>query len=315
MNKKTSTFVTVGDFYAKYGEKLGMRLEGAAVGMDRRIREPTVNRPGLALAGFYSFFAGKRVQVIGGAEQSYLKSLRSSVQRERLKALFARKVPCVVVSRNTAPSRIMLEVAEAYGTPVFRSPLITKKFINAATIALEMEFSPVATEYGSMVDVRGIGVLIRGSSGIGKSECVLGLIERGYSLISDDITRFRLIEGRELIGYTSEVARFHMEVRGIGIINIATTFGAGSVRPDKRLDLVVTLKDWQEVSEIDRLGLERDSYEILGIEVPHVVIPVRMGRDLARLVEVAALDEKLRSMGQNSAQEFNQMLIQKMSGQ
>ena len=163
-----------------------------------------------------------------------------------------------------------------------------------------------------MVDILGIGVMIRGSSGIGKSECVLGLIERGHSLVSDDITRVRAIEGRELIGTAPDLTRHHMEVRGIGIINVASIFGIAGTRLEKRLDLVVTLKDWQELEEVDRIGLEQEFYEILGILVPHVTIPVRIGRDLARLVEVAALDQKLKSMGQNSALEFNQRLLNLM---
>lgn len=163
-----------------------------------------------------------------------------------------------------------------------------------------------------MVDIMGIGVLIRGASGIGKSECVLGLIERGYSLVSDDITRFRVLEGRQLVGTSKELTRFHMEVRGIGIINVAAVFGAGSVRPEKQLDLVVTLKDWNEMEEIDRIGLDRETLDILGIPVPHVTLPVRTGRDLARLVEVAALDQKLKSMGHDTAREFNERLLMAM---
>ena len=162
------------------------------------------------------------------------------------------------------------------------------------------------------VDIIGVGTLIRGSSGIGKSECVLNLIERGYSLVSDDVTRLRAIEGRELMGTSPELTRYHMEVRGLGIINVTSIFGIGAVRPDKRLDLIVTLKDWQELEEIDRIGLDQEYYEILGIRVPHITIPVRVGRDLARLVEVAALDQKLKSMGQNSAAEFNQRLLKAM---
>jgi HPr kinase/phosphorylase len=166
-----------------------------------------------------------------------------------------------------------------------------------------------------MVDILGIGVLIRGSSGIGKSECVLGLIERGYSLVSDDMTRLRAIEGRDLIGTAPELTRHHMEVRGLGIINVPSIFGISSTRLEKRLDLVVTLKDWQELEEVDRIGLEQEFYEILGILVPHVTIPVRTGRDLARLIEVGALDQKLKSMGQNSALEFNERLLRKMQKQ
>jgi HPr kinase/phosphorylase len=163
------------------------------------------------------------------------------------------------------------------------------------------------------VSILGIGTLIRGASGIGKSECVLGLIERGYSLVSDDITRFRTAEGSELIGTADSMSRFHMEVRGIGIINIASIFGVGAVNPQKRLDFVVTLKDWQDVENVDRIGIDRETYEILGIKIPHVTLPVRTGRDIARLVEVAALDQKLKDMGENSAQEFNQRLLHMIS--
>ena len=303
---------TVGKFFADHGPALGLELMGDSAGMERLIPEPTINRPGLALAGFFRYFAAKRIQVVGHAELSYLKSLAAAERAERIGALFAQRIPCLVVARGLPRPSGLLDLAAKASTPIFRTPLVTMKFINAATIALEDDFAPVASEHGSMVDIMGIGVLIRGSSGIGKSECVLGLIERGYSLVSDDITRFRNLEGRELIGTSKELTRFHMEVRGIGIINVAAVFGAGSVRPEKQLDLVVTLKDWHEVPDIDRLGLDRDSYDILGIPIPHVTIPVRTGRDLARLVEVAALDQKLKSMGHDTAREFNERLLRAM---
>ena len=190
--------------------------------------------------------------------------------------------------------------------------MVTMNFINAATLASEFDFAPMKSEYGSMVDIMGVGTLIRGSSGIGKSECVLGLSSAGTVLVSDDITRFRALEGRELIGTSPDLTRHHMEVRGLGVINVMHIFGIGSVRLEKRLDLIVTLKDWQELEEVDRIGLDQEYYEILDILVPHITIPVRTGRDLARLVEVAALDQKLKSMGQNSAVEFNQRLLNLM---
>jgi HPr kinase/phosphorylase len=292
-----------------------LRLVGPAVGFDRLIREPTINRPGLALSGFFAYFAVKRIQVLGSAELSYLKSLSRDEVRAKAKELFSRAIPCVVISRAAKPPKALLDEAEANGVAVFRTPMITMRFINAATILLEADFAPAITEYGSMVDILGIGVMIRGASGIGKSECVLGLIERGYSLVSDDMTRLRAIEGRDLIGTAPELTRHHMEVRGIGIINVASIFGISSTRLEKRLDLIVTLKDWQELEEVDRIGLEQEFYEILGILVPHVTIPVRTGRDLARLIEVAALDQKLKSMGQNSALEFNERLLRKMQKQ
>jgi HPr kinase/phosphorylase len=216
------------------------------------------------------------------------------------------------MSRGFHLSPELLAVTGDAKIAVFRTPMITMKFINAATIALEMDFSPTVTEFGSMVDILGIGVLIRGASGIGKSECVLGLIERGYSLVADDVTRITMIEGRELMATAPELTRNHMEVRGIGIIDVAKVFGIGSIRVEKRLDLVVSLKDWQEVEEVDRIGLDREFYEILGLKVPHVTIPVRPGRDMARLIEVAAMDEKLKGLGQNAAIDFNTRLLRLM---
>jgi HPr kinase/phosphorylase len=305
--------LTVGTFFANHGPALGLELMGDSSGMESIIEEPTINRPGLALAGFFRYFASKRVQVAGHAELSYLRSLAAVERAAKLEALFEQQIPCLIIARGLPLPNGILDLAAKREIPVFRTPLVTMKFINSATIALEDEFAPVASEQGSMVDIMGIGVLIRGSSGIGKSECVLGLIERGYSLVSDDITRFRNLEGRELIGNSKELTRFHMEVRGIGIINVAAVFGAGSVRPEKQLDLVVTLKDWHDVEDIDRIGLDRDAYEILGISIPHVTIPVRPGRDLARLVEVAALDQKLKAMGHDTAREFNERLLRAMT--
>src|SRR6266403_1366266 len=310
--QKSVPVVTVEGFYNSHAEKLQMKLEGPRVGFHRKIREPTIIRPGLALSGFYTYFAEKRVQVLGAAEHSYLKSLLSSVRVKRFRELCARKIPCLVMSRGFHLAPELLEVTAEAKIAVFRTPMITMKFINAATIALEMDFSPTVTEFGSMVDILGGGVLIRGASGIGKSECVLGLIERGYSLVADDVTRITMLEGRELMATAPDLTRNHMEVRGIGIINVAHIFGIGSIRVEKRLDLVVTLQEWEQVDSVDRIGLDRESDEILGLQVSHITIPVRPGRDIARLIEVAAMDQKLKALGQNSALEFNTKLINLM---
>ncbi len=304
--------ITVGQFFKDHGDTLQMRLEGDDRGFDRKIPEPTINRPGLALTGFYRYFANKRIQVLGSAELSYLKSLSREEMSQRFRLLCMRRVPCIVFSRNAVIPAALHEVAAQAGISLFRTPLVTKKFVNAATLALEFDFSPSRTEHGSMVDILGIGTMIRGVSGIGKSECVLGLIERGYSLVADDVTRLRVIERRELMATAPNTTRCHMEVRGLGVINVAAIFGIGSIRSEKRLDLVVTLKDWQEMGEVDRVGLEQEVYQILNIEVPHVTIPVRPGRDMARLVEVAALDQKLKSHGQHGSREFNQRLLNLM---
>src|SRR5213075_497870 len=310
--QKSVPVVTVESCYDSHAEKLHMNLEGPRVGFHRKIREPTINRPGLALSGFYTYFAEKRVQVLGAAEHSYLKSLTARVRVRRFRALCERKIPCLVMSRGFHLAPELLAVTQEAEIAVFRTPMITMNFINAATIALEVDFSPTVTEFGSMVDVLGVGVLIRGESGIGKSETVLQLIERGYSLVADDVTRVTSLEARELMATAPELTRYHMEVRGIGIINVVSVFGIGAIRIEKRLDLVVTLKDWDEMEDVDRTGLDRELYEILDIKVPHITIPVRPGRDLARLIEVAAMDQKLKALGSNAALEFNTKLLNLM---
>ena len=305
--------ITVEQFYKQHGAALQMRLVAGEENLRRVIREPTVNRPGLVLSGFTEHFAYKRVQAVGHAEAYFLRSLSETELQKHCAALFAFKMPCFVFSRSLRPHREFLNAAARAGVPVFQTPLVTMKFINAATLALESMFAPRGTELGSMVDILGVGVLIRGESGIGKSEAVLALIERGYSLVSDDVTRVTLQDGRDVIGTSSELTRSHMEIRGIGIINVAAMFGIKSIRQDKRLDLVVSLKAWNEVHEVDRIGIEQEFVEVLGVDIPHILIPVRPGRDLARLIEVAAFQIKLKMSGYNAAQDLDKRLIAHMT--
>jgi len=304
--------VTVERFYLNHAEHLQLSLVSGGAGLARRLEEGSVHRPGLALAGFFQYFAFKRLQLIGGAEWRYLKHLGVAEATKRIEALLDEKVPCLIFTRNLNPPEYVRAACDKRKVPLFRTKMLTLRFVNAATIALETEFAPQVSEQGSMVDILGIGVLIRGESGVGKSESVLALLERGYSLVSDDMTRFRLVEGRELVGASPETTRYHMEVRGIGIINVPAIFGVASVRPEKRLDIVVTLVEWAKVAEVDRIGIDQQQYTILGIALPHLVIPVKPGRDLARLIEVAALDQKLKSLGHNAAREFNERLIERM---
>jgi HPr kinase/phosphorylase len=305
--------VTVARFYTEHASSLQLHLVAGATGLKRLIREPTVNRPGLVLSGFTRYFAFRRVQTIGNAEAHFLKSLAPAERPKRYAIFFSYKIPCVVFSRNLQPDKLFLKAAEEAAVPIFRCPLVTMKLINLATLALEMMFAPRGTEMGSMVDILGVGVIIRGESGIGKSESVLALIERGYSLVADDVTKVTLVDGREVMGTSAEITRNHMEVRGIGIINIAAMFGVKSIRQEKRVDLVITLKSWNEVPEVDRLGMEEEYTQILGIDVPNVTIPVRPGRDLARLIEVAAFQAKLKATGYNPAKELNERLISRMT--
>jgi HPr kinase/phosphorylase len=305
--------ITVEHFYSDHASSLELSLVAGAAGLKRVIREPTVNRPGLVLSGFTRYFAFKRVQVVGNAEVYFLKSLAAEEQMSRYATFFSYRIPCVVFSRNLHPNRLFLKAAEQAKVPIFRTPLVTMKFINLATLALEMMFAPRGTEMGSMVDILGVGVILRGESGIGKSESVLALIERGYSLVADDITKVTLVDGREVVGTSAEVTRNHMEVRGIGIINVAAMFGVRSIRHEKRVDLVITLRSWNDVPDVDRLGMDQEYVKVLGIDVPHITIPVRPGRDLARLIEVAAFQTKLKSAGYNPAKELNDRLISRMA--
>ena len=305
--------VTVEHFYTSQVDALHLKLVAGAAGLKRIIREPTVNRPGLALAGFTRYFASKRIQVIGNAESHFLKSLVHEEREKRYRQLLSYRIPCIVFSRDYQPDKLLLKLAEDAGIPIFSSPMITMKFINVATLALEDMFAPRGVEMGSMVDILGIGVIIKGESGIGKSESVLALIERGYSLVADDVTKVTLLDGRDVIGTSKEITRNHMEVRGIGIINVAAMFGVKSIRADKRVDLVVTLKTWTDVPEVDRVGMGQEYVKILGVDVPHIVIPVRPGRDLARLIEVAAFHTKLKATGYNPAKELNDRLLAQMA--
>ena len=308
-----SQHVTVGQFHRDHGAALEMKLLAGEPRLDRIIREPTVNRPGLALSGFTRYFAYKRMQVMGHAEVFYLRSLREEERVARYAYLFAYKIPCVVFSRSLKPDKEFLTAAAEAGVPVFHTPLVTMKFINKATLELELMFAPRTSELGCMVDILGIGVIIRGESGVGKSEAVLALIERGYSLVADDVVKAMLVDGRDVLCTSAELTRNHMEVRGIGIINVAQMFGVKAIRKDKILDLIITLKPWDDVKDVDRLGMDQEFVQVLEMDIPHVTIPVRPGRDIARLIEVAAFQIKLRKSGYNAAEDLNNRLLAQMA--
>ncbi len=305
--------LTVEQYFREHAAPLQMKLLTDAGDLKRLIREPTVNRPGLALSGFTRYFAYKRLQVMGHAEVFYLRELRHEEREARYAYLFAYKIPCIVFSRNLRPDKQFLMAAGQTGVPVFQTPLVTMKFINLATLALESMFAPRATELGSMVDILGVGAIIRGESGIGKSEAVLALIERGYSLVADDVVKAMLLDGREVLCTSAELTRDHMEVRGIGIINVAAMFGVKAIRKEKSLDLIITLRQWEDVKDVDRLGMVQEYEKVLGVDIPHVTIPVRPGRDIARLIEVAAFQIKLRKSGYNAAEELNKRLLAQMA--
>jgi len=310
--RKRISHLSVGDFYERHGKTLKMELQGKAVGFDRKIIEPTINHPGLALAGYLSYFAYKRVQVFGNSEHSYLNKRSDTERLQRFSKICERNIPCIVTSRGKEFTPELLKVANDREIAVFTSSMVTMKFVNTATLLLENDFAPSTTRHGCMVDFRGVGVLIMGKSGSGKSEVAIGLLERGGALVADDMVIFRKV-GNELEASTKEFSRGFIEMRGIGIINVANIFGLGSIRPSKKLDLVITLKPHSDLNNVDRLGVNRKTYKILDTEISHVEIPVAPGRDTARLVAITCLEHQLRSLGYDMAGEFNQRLIDKMN--
>lgn len=305
--------ITVRHFFDTYKDRLKMEVVAGGKGLHRTIREGSINRPALALTGFFKYFANKRLQVLGAAEMTYLRSMSQEDQYTIINQLVDRSIPCLVFSRNFNPTKPMLQIAEERRLPLLRTPMITMNFVNAATLCIDNEFAPTTTKHGTTMDIKGIGVLIRGDSGVGKSECALALIERGHSLVADDLSRIKLLDERELMASSMELNRGYMECRGLGIINVAYMFGVRSVRLEKRIDLVVSLMEMVPGAVEERTGLEQGFFDILGISVPHVEIYVRPGRDLARLVEVAALVQALKIMGHDSAVEFNDQLIAHMA--
>ncbi len=305
--------IKVETFYEKFKDNLNLSLVAGKEGLKNVIKEKSINRPGIALTGFLTYFGAKRIQLFGAGEMAYMKTLSQAEQENILLRFAELQIPCIAVSRNLAPTPIMMEVANRYDISLFRSPLSSNHFVTTATVLLEHEFAPQVTEHGTMLDIKGIGTFLRGKSGIGKSECAVALIERGHSLVADDLIYIKLLNETELVAQSSELNRGYMECRGIGIINVAELFGIRNVRLEKRIDLVVSFREWSAEHEEERTGLEQSYFTILGIDVPHIEIYIRPGRDLARLVEVGAMVRAARIMGHDSAQEFNEQLIAHMA--
>ncbi|MDP8213948.1 MAG: HPr(Ser) kinase/phosphatase [Candidatus Euphemobacter frigidus] len=293
--------LTVRQFYDSLRDKLDLKLVAGESGLKRRILISEINRPGLALSGYVKFFASRRGQVLGKVEISYLRDLPRARRKERISLFLRQKIPFCVVARNYIPPPELLSEADRIGIPIFRSSMITTRLLNLCTMALEEMFAPSTTVIANLVEVYGVGVLILGKSGVGKSECTLSLVERGHRLVSDDYISVHLMEGTYLLGEGSELTRFHMEIRGLGIIDVRNLFGVGCVRQRKRVDLAVTLEKWDPDKEYERLGLDEEFMTILGIDIPHIVLPVGPGRDLALLIEVAALNHRIKRMGYHAA--------------
>lgn len=306
---KGNTF-TVSDFYEAGRERLRLELVAGGKSLSREIEEPIVNRPGLALTGFYEHFAWKRLQLIGKAETAYLESLDPAVRVARLRALIDRKAFCFIYTNGQKPHPDEMALADETGAVLLASPLKTRVFANQSAFVLERLAAPTTTIYGTMVEVAGLGVLFEGAPGLGKSETALGLVKRGCALVADDLTCIRKEVGNNaLFASASESTAGYMEIRGIGIMHIPSIFGVNAVRSEKRLQLVITLKPLRDVrGEIDRVGQSRKARTILGVDVPNIVIPVSEGRDLVNLVETAAQQQKLILSGYDPVEALSERL-------
>lgn len=300
----------VEDFFKSHEEDLSLQLIAGNAGLRRKILVPEVHRPGLGLSGYLKTYSSKRVLVFGRAEIAFLRDLRSDVRHERLKEVITEKTPLVVIARRLVPPKELIIECKKKEVPLFRSPMDTMNLFSRITFSLRKELSSKMTCHGTLVEVFGVGMLIQGDSSVGKSEAALGLVEQGHRLISDDVVHIRVREGCLLEGSGPELTRHLMEIRGIGIINVAHLYGAVCVREHKSINLIVKLEVWDDGHFYDRIGLEEKYCELLGIKVPIHILPLKPGRDIVLLLETLALNHRLKGMGLNPAKEFNTKLIE-----
>ena len=274
---------------------------------------PDLNRPGLELAGYFDYFAFERIQILGKSEISFLEGLSSDTRKDRLKKLLSHDIPCVIITRDLPPPNELITIARESKKCILTSSLATTRFMSRLTNFLESELSPCTTIHCVLVDVYGIGILIIGESGIGKSETALELIKRGHRLVADDAVEIKQVAKNVLIGTAPEIIRHYLEVRGLGIIDVKTLFGVGSVRNDIKIEVVIELIEWEKYEEGDRLGLEEEKIKILDSHITKKIIPIQPGRNLAVIMEVAAMDYRLKGLGYNAAFEFNKKLFEKIN--
>lgn len=304
----------VADLLKEKQKDLDLTLLAGTKGLRREMTVSEINRPGLALSGYVDYFPSERVQIMGLGEHSYLFTLpparRQSVAE---KVLAYDNMPCVVMTRGIKPHAEFIRAAEKLKVPLIRSGLTTAHLIGELTVFLEEKLAPTTTIHGVLMNVYGLGVLLVGDSGIGKSECALELLKRGHMLVADDVVEVKQRLGGILFGTGAELIRHHMELRGVGIIDVQKIFGVGSVLERTRVELVIRLEEWKQSVEYDRVGLHEQVTSILGVRVPEIVMPVRPGRNLAVLVEVATLNQRLKYRGHFTAQDFNKRLIALMA--
>jgi len=294
----------------KEHDSLDLRCVCGRRGLVRDITIPDLNRPGLALSGFYDSFAWQRVQLFGRGEVAYLNKIAAEGRLETIQQMFTFNVPCCIFTHNLEPTAAFVEIAEEAGCPVLQTGLDSSEFSSRLLRILSNIFAPKVSIHGVLVEVYGLGILILGDSGVGKSETALELIERGHRLVADDVVEISCVNGNSLLGQgANKIIGHHMEIRGLGIINITQLYGVGSIRERKEVQIVAKLEEWDANKVYDRLGTEELTMEILGVKIPKLEIPVKPGRNIPIILETAAMNERLKSMGYFSAKEFNQNVL------
>lgn len=289
-------------------EHFHMKVLSGEEGLGREITVTDLSRPGLQLAGYFPHYASERIQLMGISEIEFFSTLSREVRLERMRLLMQENTPCVCVSRNQEVAPEMLEISNERNIPILQSPLATTSLVSKLTNFLENKLAPTATVHGVLTDIYGVGVLIMGSSGIGKSETALELVKRGHRLVADDAVEIRQTQQGQLIGSAPELIQHLLEIRGVGIINVMTMFGAGAVRNAKNIAMVVRLELWEEHKMYERLGLDEERFKLVDTEIPILTVPVRPGRNLAVIIEVAAMNFRLKRMGYNAAMTFSRKL-------
>ena len=300
------------DFLTRRGDPLQLEALTGELGLERQLPDAEVASPGLALAGYTIRFAANRLHVLGETEITYLRSLPADERRGRLLHFFTFDLPCIFVTKGQEVPQELLDLAKEHAVPVLRSRLKTAEFYRRVKPVLEDAFAPRTTLHGSLADVYGVGLLFVGRSGIGKSECVLDLVERGHRLVADDVVQVTRRGHDVLLGRGHELAAHHMEIRGIGLIDIPALFGVRAVRQQKRIEVVVQLEDWETAKDADRTGLARQETVILDVPVPKVVVPLNPGKNITVISEVVAMMHLLRYSGVDVAAAFNERLIRRM---
>ena len=300
--------------YEHLHEDLDLEILAGEEGMDRAIRISRIQKPGLALAGYLDQLHRERIQILGATEFSYLKTLEKDLADERLGQLCSAGVSCLIIAKSLEPPLSLPDLCDLHKVPLLRSPEITSSLIRRVTTYLEDVLAPETSVHGCLMDVYGVGILLKGKSGIGKSECALGLVERGHRFVGDDVVVIRRKVQDAIFGSAADLIRYYMEIRGLGIINIKDLFGVSSIRQNKKIELVVELVEWLEDLNVERLGLDERTYSILGLEIPYLKVPIRPARDITMIIEVAARNHLLQRMGFNAAREFDDTLHERLSG-